>query len=228
MTFLLTLRTEALDAAKAYFKDLPDDGFATVAHKSHAWKLIARTPPADAAAETARVKALLEIDAKRRAAKTSEFKQRYAEKEKFKNPHKQDVKASEWSPVEGDASTASAATAVGRQTYACVGLVREDEKKGQRDALVMFLAAFDSEKECRRYARDTAAHKHRDVDLFCVRMYEWVLVDDAYKCENWGFRHKKLDDFFQTRLNDNIEAERFAKRCYNDPTEKPKMLADAK
>lgn len=213
-----------LDAAKKHYASLPDDGFETIAHKCRAWKLIPSTPPADTAAENARVEAILRVDEKRQAAKLAEFKKRHEEKAEFKNPHEQKVKASEWSAVEAKAATEN--RGVAGQDYVCIGVVREDVKKA---ALVMFLAAFSTEAECRRYARDTAAPRHKHVDLFCVRTGEWVLVDDAYKCENWGFRHKKLDDFFQQRLKDNLEAERFASRCYEDPAEKPrKMIADAK
>ena len=210
---------EDLDALKKHYGGLPSDGYETIAHKCRAWKLIPPTPPADPAAETAAVAKVLSDDSERRAEKLKEFERRRREKEKFKNPHTPSVGEG---PSERPSERPSEGPGVHGQKYACVGLVRSGTT-----AMVMFLAAFPTEAECRRYARDTAANHHTFVDLFSVRMYEWVLVADAYKCENWGFRHKKLDDFFQTRHRDNIEAEQW-KRKMALQDKKKKAIADSK
>lgn len=208
-----------LKAATEHYAALPVDGYETIAHKCRAWKLIQPTPPADAAAETASVRDVLAADEKNRADKLKEFEQRRKEKAAFKNTHEQKVKESTWKQSDVRKKRKKSERVPG-QEYACVGIVRSGKK-----ALVMFLAAFPNEAQCRRYSRDTAAHRHKHVDLFCVRMYEWVLVDDAYKCENWGFRHKKLDDFFQTRFKDNIEAAEYQERLV---LEDKKVVADSK
>ena len=206
-----------IDDAKEHYSKLPDEGYETIVHKCRAWKLIPEKPPVDSAAEVAQMKSILKYDEKQRALKFEEFEKRRKEKADFKNPHKQKVRDSGWSHQDTRMKKRKAHR-VTDQNYACVGL----KKAADGARLVMFLAAFENDSECRRYLRDTAAFEHKHTDLFCVRMYEWVLVDDAYKCENWGFRHKKLDDFFQTRYKDNIEAASYMKQL-EEEKEKTKM-----
>lgn len=192
-------------ALKKHFGNLPDDGYETLAHQCRAWKLIPPRPSPSADAESDAIKSIQMQDEKRRVDSLVEFERRRKLQADFKNTHTPQKKAERKDGVEVKMPSACTVPA---QEYTCVGIVRGKGRPKEASAIVMFLAAFATEAECRRYMRDTAAMQH-DVDLFCVKMYQWCSVADAYSCENMGFRHKKLDDFFQTRYNDNIEAAQF-------------------